>query len=189
MAPSLTGGHARTLPHAAYRPGKLLPRSALSVLPGSAHTDARLSGCAAWRNSCVARAVVAASSLAEALRLRVDEVVVIHNSNKLALRLLPCDTLARTALVGQEVADFEIRVAESLAAVSAPVASPDPRVEPRVYERDGFAVTFWSYYRPVFRTRSRPNMQTPYAVCMGRCATSRSRRRTSRNASRRQSIS
>jgi hypothetical protein len=36
-----------------------------------------------------------------------------------------------------------------LAAASAPIASLDPRVEPHVYERDGFAVTFWSYYRPV----------------------------------------
>ena len=96
----------------------------------------------------VARAIVAASALAEGIDLRVDEVVVIQNSNKLALRLLPCDTLARTAVIGQEVADFEIRLARSLAAVAAPVASLDPRVEPRVYERDGFAVTFWSYYRP-----------------------------------------
>jgi hypothetical protein len=97
----------------------------------------------------VARATAAASSLAEAVDLQVNEAVVIQNSNKLALRLLPCDTFARTALVGQEVAAFEVRVAKSLAAVTAPTASLDPRVEPHVYERDGFAVTFWSYYRPV----------------------------------------
>ena len=97
----------------------------------------------------VARATAAASSLAEAANLRVDETVVIQNSNALALRLLPCDTFARTAVVGQEVAAFEVRVAEELAAVAAPAASLDPRVEPRVHERDGFAVTFWTYYRPV----------------------------------------
>jgi len=97
----------------------------------------------------VARATAAASSLAEAANLRVDETVVIQNSNALALRLLPCDTFARTAVVGQEVAAFEVRVAEELAAVAAPTASLDPRVEPRVHERDGFAVTFWTYYRPV----------------------------------------
>ena len=39
----------------------------------------------------------------ETLDLRVDDAVVIHNSNKLALRLLPCDVFARVALVGQEV--------------------------------------------------------------------------------------
>jgi Ser/Thr protein kinase RdoA (MazF antagonist) len=102
----------------------------------------------------VARAIDAASSLAETLALPVNETVVIQNSNKLALRLLPCDTFARTALVGQEVAAFEVRVAENLAAVKAPIASLDPRVEARVYERDGFAVTFWSYYRPAIDLRS-----------------------------------
>lgn len=96
----------------------------------------------------VARATAAASILAKAGGLEVSEAVVIQNSNTLALRLLPCDTFARTALIGQEVAALEVRVAESLAAVAAPIASLDPRVEPRVYGRDGFAVTFWSYYRP-----------------------------------------
>src|SRR3954470_11956565 len=97
----------------------------------------------------IARASAAASSLAEAVDLEVTEAVIIQNSNTLALRLLPCDTFARTALVGQEVAALEVRLAESLAAVAAPIASLDPRVESRVYERDGFAVIFWSYYRPV----------------------------------------
>jgi hypothetical protein len=97
----------------------------------------------------VARAIAAASSLAEAAGLQVNDAVVVQNSNTLALRLLPSDTFARTALVGQEVAGFEVRIAKSLAAVTAPIASLDPRVEPQVYERDGFAVTFWSYYRSV----------------------------------------
>jgi Ser/Thr protein kinase RdoA (MazF antagonist) len=97
----------------------------------------------------VARAIAAATSVAHTLDLQVTDAVVIQNSNKLALRLLPCDAFARTALVGQEVAAFEVWVAQALAAVSAPVASLDPRVEPRVYELDGFAVTFWTYHRPV----------------------------------------
>jgi thiamine kinase-like enzyme len=29
------------------------------------------------------------------------------------------------------------------------VAAVEPRVEPRVYERDGFVVTLWTYYEPV----------------------------------------
>jgi aminoglycoside phosphotransferase (APT) family kinase protein len=97
----------------------------------------------------VGRATAAASFLAETVNLQVNEAVVIQNSNTLALRLLPCDTFARTALVGQEVAAFEVRIAMSLAAVAAPIASLDPRVEPHVYEHDGFAVTFWSYYHSV----------------------------------------
>jgi hypothetical protein len=38
----------------------------------------------------VSRAVAAATALARQQHLRVDDAVVIHNSNKLALRLLPC---------------------------------------------------------------------------------------------------
>ena len=97
----------------------------------------------------LARAIAAATSLAGTLDLQVKDAVVIQNSNTLALRLLPCDVFARTALVGQEVAVLEVQVAQRLAAVTAPIASLDPRVEPRVYELDGFAVTFWTYYRSV----------------------------------------
>ncbi len=102
----------------------------------------------------VARAAAAASSLGRDLDLHVEDVVVVQNSNTLALRLLPCDVFARTALVGQEVAAFEVLVAQDLGAVSAPIASLDPRVEPRVYERDDFAVTFWTYYESVTDTAS-----------------------------------
>ena len=102
----------------------------------------------------VARATEAASSCARELGLQVDDVVVVHNSNMLALRLLPCDVFARTAIVGQEVAAFEVGIAQSLGAVRAPVASLDPRVEPRAYERDDFVVTFWTYYDAVADTAS-----------------------------------
>jgi aminoglycoside phosphotransferase (APT) family kinase protein len=94
----------------------------------------------------VARAIVAALSLAETVGLHVDEAVVLANSNTLALRLLPGDTFARTSRGGREVAAREIQLAASLTSVTAPVASLDPRVEPQVYERDGFVVTFWCYY-------------------------------------------
>ncbi|MDQ2583459.1 aminoglycoside phosphotransferase [Saccharothrix yanglingensis] len=64
----------------------------------------------------------------------------------LALRLLPCGVFARVALVGREVAALEVELAGRLAATASPVAALEPRVEPRVYERDGFAVTLWTYY-------------------------------------------
>ena len=96
----------------------------------------------------VRRANAAASSLARALGLQVDQAVVIHNSNKLALHLLPCEVFARIAPTGQEVAALELAVARGLAAVGAPVALPEPRVEPRAYDVDGFVVTFWTYYAP-----------------------------------------
>jgi len=93
--------------------------------------------------------MTAVTTLARALDLRVDDALVIHNSNKLAVRLLPCDVFARVALKGQEVAALEIELAQRLAAIDSPVAALERRVEPRVYERDGFAVTLWTYHEAV----------------------------------------
>ena len=104
---------------------------------------------ATMKASEVQRAVAAATSIAAALDLTVDDAIVLHNSNKLALRVLPCDVLARVANVGHEVAQFEVDLAQRLAETDSPVAALEPRVEPRVYERDGFAVTLWTYYQPV----------------------------------------
>ena len=70
-------------------------------------------------------------STAAALDLPVDDAIVLHNSNKLAVRLLPCDVFARVAYVGQEVARFEVELAQRLAETESPVAALDPRVEPR----------------------------------------------------------
>ena len=67
------------------------------------------------QTSAVRRAMDAATSIASALDLTVDEAQVIHNSNKLALRLLPCDVFARVALAGRDVAQLEVDVARRLA--------------------------------------------------------------------------
>jgi hypothetical protein len=96
----------------------------------------------------VRHAVTAASSIASSLDLTVDDAVVLHNSNRLTLRLLPCDVVARVAPVARQVAALEVDLAERLAGCGWPVAALDPRVEPRVHERDGFVVTLWSYYAP-----------------------------------------
>jgi hypothetical protein len=97
----------------------------------------------------VPHAVAAAMSTALALDLTVDDAIVLHDSNKLALRLLPCDVLSRVAPLAHQVAQFEVDLAQQLAETESPVAVLEPRVGPRVYERDGFAVTFWKYYRRV----------------------------------------
>lgn len=96
----------------------------------------------------VTRAIAAATSVATSLGLAADDATVLHNSNKLALRLTPCDVLARVAPEGQEVAEFEVELAQRLADVGSPVGALEPRVDPRVYRRAGFAVTLWTYYAP-----------------------------------------
>jgi Phosphotransferase enzyme family len=94
----------------------------------------------------VPRAVAAAKSTAAGLGLSADEAIVLHASNRLALRLLPSDVLARVASAGYEAAQLEVDLALRLAGADAPVAALDPRVAPRVYQRDGFAITLWTYY-------------------------------------------
>ncbi|MEO3753684.1 aminoglycoside phosphotransferase family protein [Streptomyces sp. B6B3] len=99
--------------------------------------------------SDVTRAMAAATSVVASLGLPVSDAIVLHNSNKLALRLTPCDVFARVAPVGQEVARFEVELAQRLVEVGCPMCPLEPRAEPRVYTRDGFAVTLWTYYEPV----------------------------------------
>jgi hypothetical protein len=100
--------------------------------------------------SQVRSAVGAAKSSASGLDFRVDDAVVLHDSNRLAVRLLPCDVLVRVAHVEHQAgAEFEVEVARRLSETDAPVAALEPRVAPRVYVQDGFAVTFWTYYEPV----------------------------------------
>jgi len=97
----------------------------------------------------VSRAVAAAKSIASALGLAVDDSVVLHNSNKLAVLLLPCRVFARVAPMAQQVAELEIEIARRLAETKSPVAALEPRAEQRAYECDGFVVTLWTYYEPV----------------------------------------
>src|SRR5438270_14079637 len=120
---------------------------------GSQHhllRSARGSDETTMKASDVPRAVAAGMATGATLDLRVDEAVVLHDSNRLAVRLLPCDVLARVAPVAHHAgAAFEVEVARRLAETESPVAELEPRAEPCVYLRDGFVVTLWTYYQPV----------------------------------------
>ena len=105
-------------------------------------------GQATMQASEASRAVAAAMSTASSLGLAADDAIVLHDSNKLTVRLLPCDVLARVAPVALQVSQFEVELAQRLAGSGCPVAALERRVDPRVYERDGFAVTLWTYYEP-----------------------------------------
>lgn len=98
--------------------------------------------------SVLPRAVAAATATASSLGLGVDDAIVLHDSNKLTLRLLPCDVLARVAPAADQVAQFEVDLARRLAEAGCPVAALDPRVKPRVHQQDGFVITLWTYYEP-----------------------------------------
>jgi aminoglycoside phosphotransferase (APT) family kinase protein len=99
----------------------------------------------------VPRAMAAAKAIASSLDLTAHDAIVLHDANKLTLRLLPCDVLARVALEAPEAlqgAQFEVALAQRLAASGCPVAALERRVDPRVYAGDGFVVTLWTYYEP-----------------------------------------
>ena len=80
------------------------------------------------QGSAVPRAVAAAKSTASSLGLTADEAIVLHDSNKLTLRLLPCDVLARVAPVAHQVAQFELELAQQLLESGCPVAALEPRM-------------------------------------------------------------
>jgi len=101
------------------------------------------------QTSEVPRAVAAAMAIASSLGLPADDAIVLHDSNKLTLRLLPCDVMARVAFAADQVARFEVDLAQQLADSGCPVAALAPGVDPSVHERDGFVVTLWTYYEPV----------------------------------------
>jgi hypothetical protein len=63
----------------------------------------------------ITRARDAAVSTASDLDLTVHDALVLHDSDKLTLRLLPCDVVVRIAHVGHEVARFEVELAQRLA--------------------------------------------------------------------------
>jgi len=100
----------------------------------------------------VSRALAATTSDASELGLSVEDASVIQNANRLAVRLVPCDVLARVAAPvrrNHEVAAFEVEMARRLEEADCPVAVLEPRVEPLVHLRDGFAITYWRYYEPL----------------------------------------
>jgi Phosphotransferase enzyme family len=100
----------------------------------------------------VPRALAAAMSIASSLDLTANDAIVLQDSNRLTLHLLPCDVLVRvapgTAPAALQCAQFEVELAQRLTECGCPVADLERRVIPRVYECDGFVVTLWTYYEP-----------------------------------------
>src|SRR6185295_15271383 len=85
---------------------------------------------ATMKASQVRRAMAAATSVAAALDLTADDAIVLHDSNRLVLRLMPCDVVARVApLVYQAGAELEVEIAGRLAETDCPVAALELRVE------------------------------------------------------------
>ena len=110
--------------------------------------------------------MVAAISTASALGLEVDDAVVLSDSNRLVVHLTPCDVVARvTSMTHFASAEREVELVGRLAETTSPVATLEARVEPRVFVRDGFRITMWTYFEPV---SSRVLASAEYAQALDR---------------------
>src|SRR5206468_1212138 len=137
-------------------------------MEGGRHRDIEPRGDTGWvacwpvQPAAQRRARDAAMATASALGLAVDDAVVLNDSNRLVVRLMPSDVVARVVPLGYRVfaaavgAEREVEVLRNLAVANAPVAALEPRVEPRVFVRDGFEIELLHYYEPVPTRALRP---------------------------------
>lgn len=88
----------------------------------------------------------AAAALVRSFGLPVDEIVDLHASNRLTVRLLPCDLVARIGPSGRSGAEVEVARALRLTAAGAPVGPLDPRVPPQVHVQGGVEITLWAHH-------------------------------------------
>ena len=82
------------------------------------------------------------------LGLEADEIVDLQDSNRLTVRVLPCDLVARIGPADHAGAQVEVDRVLRLAEAEAPVGRLDPRTPPQVHVRDGFEITLWTHYAP-----------------------------------------
>ena len=99
------------------------------------------------------RAVAAATAVASAAGLAAGDAVVLNDSNRLVVRLTPCDIVARVTPVTHHAghhmsAEREVELVNRLAQTGSPVAALDARVDPRVFVHNGFKVSIWTYFEP-----------------------------------------
>lgn len=95
------------------------------------------------------RAVDAATSVAAVLDLAVDHVVILNDSNRLVVHLLPCKVVARVSPVVWFNTGREVELARHLAEeADCPVTGLDPRVEPRLVMRDGYEIAMRPFEAP-----------------------------------------
>ena len=95
--------------------------------------------------------MAAAMSAATAAGLAVDNALVLNDSNRLVVRLTPCDAVVRVTPVTHHAghhmsAEREVELVKRLAQTGNPVAGLDARVEPRVFARDGFKISMWTHF-------------------------------------------
>lgn len=92
-------------------------------------------------------AVAAAISVAVESDAVVDDAIVLSDSNRLVVRLVPCDVVARVSPRGWFSAAREVEIASHLADQDeAPIAGLHPGFEPIIHVCDGFEISMWTCF-------------------------------------------
>jgi hypothetical protein len=78
--------------------------------------------------------------------LRVEQPVVLSDSNNVVVWLAPSSVVAKVGTGHHGRLDHELAVAKHLAALRAPIVPPSREVPGEVYVCDGFELTFWEYH-------------------------------------------
>ncbi len=74
-----------------------------------------------------------------------DDAIVLNASNKVILRLLPNDVVARVALADEHGFEREVELSRRLSEAGYPVVPP---ADLKVHEQDGISVSLWRHYEP-----------------------------------------
>ena len=101
------------------------------------------------RSSLTRRVVATAVAVASQLGLRIDEPVILHDTNNTLVHLRPAPVVARVATMTGTVREGpawlrrEVEVASFLTAAGAPVVPPSRQIDPGPHEQNGLALSFW----------------------------------------------
>jgi Ser/Thr protein kinase RdoA (MazF antagonist) len=87
----------------------------------------------------------AAMAVARQLGLRAVSAVTLRDTNNVVLWLAPTAVVVKISTRGRGRLAEELRIAEYLASVGAPVVGPAREVPRRVHRVDRFDMTFWRY--------------------------------------------
>ncbi|GAB3928773.1 aminoglycoside phosphotransferase [Kribbella albertanoniae] len=74
-----------------------------------------------------------------------EDAIVLNASNKVIVRLLPQEVVARVALADEHGFERELELSRRLSEAGYPVVPP---ADLTVHEQDGISVSFWPYHEP-----------------------------------------
>lgn len=91
-------------------------------------------------------AISAAVDIVRDHGITVEKPVPLRSTNNTVAWLYPAPIVAKVATGRDSRAHTELKIAQELAVLGAPVVHPAPEMPQVVHSRNGFEVTFWRYH-------------------------------------------